>query len=308
MIHFIKRCGVLCALLLMLYTLFACAAAQTDAQLWEAYQQPNVCVEGQAYLELVPSVQPVRITDGEMPIWRFSLFMTETNGIAFIADSVAFTRFDAEHNVLAHVTFEGNEYAASYMPGPEFLPGETLGTTINQPADRTTHYGIALGGTDANGNTCDFRILVPLSHDVLAAETVDAFRVPGEGSSLIELTPSADPVYLEEIEFFNGLGWASSLTVSNISDGPVTLTDMRMVIFTEGEGTLVQLDYSGEALAIFAGVESNVLAPGESISFSDICPYQDLLGYGYRFTAQAEDGSIQTANRFFACVKEEKPE
>lgn len=306
MIHSIKRCSVLCAL--MLCTLCACAFAQTDAQLWEAYQQPSIRIDGQAYLELVPSVQPVCITDGDMPIWRFSLFMTETNGVGFTADSVAFTRFDEEHNVLAHVTFQGDEYAASYMPGPEYLPGETFGYTLNQPADRTAHYGITISGTDANGNACDFRILIPLSQEVLAAETPDAFRAPSEGSHLIELTPSSDPVYLEEIEFFNGLGWASSLTVSNVSDTPVTLADMRMVIFTEGEGTLVQLDYSGKAIAIFAGTQSNVIAPGDCITFSDICPYQDLLGYGYRFTAQTEDGSTQTANRFFACVKEEKPE
>ena len=303
----IKRSMALFALLTL--CLCSCAFAATGAELWAAYQQPNVRVDGQAYLELVPSVQPVCITDGEMPLWRFTLFMTETGGIPFTADSVAFTRFDAEHNVLAHVTYEGNEYAASYMPGPEYPANETTGFGINQPADRTAYYGITIGGVDANSNARSFRILVPLSQEVLAAEKPDNFRAPDEGSELLSLTPSADPVYLEELEFFGGgLGWSSSLTVTNMSASPVELTDMRMVMFTESEGTLVQLDYSGEAIAIFAGAQSNILAPGESLVFSDLCPHQDMIGYGYRFTARAEDGSTQTANRFFACVREEKPE
>lgn len=304
----VKHSRIACILLLMMLCVFCSAYAETDAELWASYQQPNVRTEGQAYIELIPSEQPVRITDGELPLWRFTLFMTETNGVPFTADSVAFTRFDAEQNVLAHVTYEGSEYFASYMPS-EFQPGDTTGFGINQPANSTTHYGIRLSGVDANGSARTFRILVPLSQEVLAYEKPEAFRTAGEGSSLIELVPSANPVYLEPLEFFDGgLGWASELTVRNISDQPVTLSSMCMVMFTQDEGTLVRLDYSDEAIAIFADTESNVLAPGESVGFSDVCPYQDMMGYGYRFTATAEDGSAQTANCFYACVAEEKSE
>ena len=304
----VKHSRIACILLLMMLCVFCSACAETDAELWAGYQQPNVLTEGQAYIELIPSVQPVCITDGDMPLWRFTLFMTETNGVPFTADCVTFTRFDAEQNVLAHVTFEGNEYAASYMPS-EFQPGDTTSFGINQPADRTTHYGIRLSGVDANGSACSFHVLVPMSQEILTAEKPDAFKAASEGSELIQLTPAADPVYLEELEFFDGgLGWASSLTVTNISDQNVQLTDMRMVLFTENEGVLVQLDYSDEAIAIFAGADSNVLAPGESMEFSDVCPYQDMMGYGFRFTAEDEDGNTQTTSYFYACVKEEKPE
>ena len=304
----VKHSRIACILLLMMLCVFCSAYAETDAELWASYQQPNVKTEGQAYIELLPSVQPVCVTDGDMPLWRFTLFMTETNGVPFTADSVAFTRFDAEQNVLAHVTYEGNEYAASYMPS-EFQPGDTMGFGINQPANRTAHYGIRLSGVDANGNAGSFHVLVPMSQEVLIAEKPAAFHASSEGSELITLTPSADPVYLEELEFFDGgLGWASSLTVTNVSDKNVTLTDMRMVMFTENESVLVQLDYSNEVIAIFAGTDSNVLAPGESMEFSDVCPYQDMMGYGFRFTAEDETGNTQTTSYFYPCVKEEKPE
>ena len=227
----------------------------------------------------------------------------------FTMDSVSFTRFDAEHNVLAHVTYEGDEFSAAFVPGPEYLPGETMGFTVNQPADSSTHYGLTFGGTDASGNARTFRVLVPLSQEMLETQKPDSFRASGEGSSLISLTPSADPVYLEPLDFLGGgLGWSSSLTVTNVSSQPIALNAMCMIMFTEDEGTLVRLDYSEEAIAIFAGMQSNVLAPGESAKFSDVCPYRDMMGYGYRFTATAEDGSTQTANCFYACVKEEKPE
>ena len=143
----------------------------------------------------------------------------------FTMDSVSFTRFDAEHNVLAHVTYEGDEFSAAFVPGPEYLPGETMGFTVNQPADSSTHYGLTFGGTDASGNARTFRVLVPLSQEMLAAEKPDSFRASGEGAK-----------------------------------------------------------------------------------FSDVCPYRDMMGYGYRFTATTEDGSTQTANCFYACIKEEKPE
>lgn len=303
-----KHSRMTCTILLLMLCLFCSAYAETDADLWASYQQPNVKTEGQAYLELIPSKQPVMLIQGDPNLWRFSLFLTETGGIPFTMNSVAFTRFDEGHNVLAHVVFDGNEFAAAHVPGPEYLPGETMGFTVNQPADSTTHYGLRFGGVDANGNECAFHVLVPLSQEFYAAEKPDDFRAAGEGSGLIELHAAADPVYLEEIELFGGLGWSSTLTITNVSDSPVELTSMRMIMFTEAENTLVQLDYDSAALAIHAGAESSILAPGESLDFSDLCPYQDMIGYGYRFSAKAQDGSTQTANCFYACVKEEKPE
>ena len=66
--------------------------------------------------------------------------------------------------------------------------------------------------------------------------------------------------------------------------------------------------FDSSAIADWAGVQSHVLAPGESIVLSDMCPLQSLMGFGYRFTASTEDGRTQCENLFVEMAKELKAE
>jgi len=304
-----KKTSIACVLLLVLC--FA-SAAQAENDLFSAYQQSAPRVEGQAYVEFIPfldSYRPVHSTDPNYPlIWQIGQFIKETNGVPFTVTAAVFTRFDAEHNVLINMHYEGDELDMVPLHSRELVPGEAYMYITHQPLDDTAWYGFRLDGVDANGNALSFCNLLELNPDpvdpVVPAEYADG-RV-GEG--LIAVSPSENPVYTAEHEFFGGnTGWAYDVVVQNISDKPVTLNRMSLAYFDE-ELTRFQYLVESQAIADWAGVQDNILEPGESIIFSDISPLQALTSIGYRFTASAEDGTMHAESILITLNKELKPQ
>jgi len=289
--------------------LFSIAAAESGEALYSVFQQPAERVEGQAYLEIRPFSTPVRPSfvafEPNFPLWQIGLFVKETGGVPMTLDAITFVRFDAEHNVLANVRYEGDELPYSGVSFTALEPGVAQMMTVSQPVDTTTEYGLLFEGTDANGHAIRATTLIPLSQELVKPQIVDAFRAEGEGDALITLTPSANPVYAREHEFFgNGLGWQYDVSIANTTDVPVSLDKMTLIYFNDEGNINFQYDVDGAAIADWIGLDSHVIAPGEAHLLSDICPMQSMQGAGYRFTVSTEDGRAQTVHLFIELSKE----
>lgn len=81
----------------MLCSCFAVAAAEEDS-LWEMFQQQPERLEGHAYVELIPMMEPVKLTcaqyGSEDVYWTLDFWLCETNNVGFTIEEERMVFFD----------------------------------------------------------------------------------------------------------------------------------------------------------------------------------------------------------------------
>ena len=132
---------------------------------WFLQEQPNEA--GKAYVRLYmhePIVKATRGTPSATPMWRFTLFLKEENGIGFTIQRADYVSFNGQEVLMVDsqtedVLHEGVSVTRIGFNQYRYLP------LSFEADDRTTGLGFALFGTDDNGQELSFHFYIPLENE-----------------------------------------------------------------------------------------------------------------------------------------------
>ena len=249
----------------------------------EWYQGEDENEPGKAYVKFIPTETEAKVCrrekEGPQVGWDVHFVYQEQNGINFTPERWTAVIFNADRSVRWTSTDMADEinYERLLLPN---VPN-TMGAFI--PVDASVGYGIAVEGTDANGNKLVFHGYIPLSQEeekVYVPADFQAEQTPEAGKAFLTATPAqkvVTPVYFDR---YNGDGWDMAAEFKNTSDVPFTVKGMISVLF-RGEEISFRNVYLAEQMLYWEELRDLTLQPGESFAHSSQCPVQDLTGIGY---------------------------
>lgn len=249
----------------------------------EWYQGEDENEPGKAYVKFIPTETEAKICsrekEGPQVGWDVHFVYQEQNGIRFTPEKWTAVIFNADRSVRWTRTDMANEinYERLLLPN---VPN-TMGSFI--PVDASIGYGIAVEGTDENGNRLVFHGYIPLSQEeekVYVPADFQAEQTPEAGKAFLTATPVQQvvtPVYFER---YNGDGWEMDAEFKNTSDVPFTVKGLISFLF-RGEEISFRNSYLAEQMLYWEELSDLTLQPGESFAHGSQCPVQDLTGIGY---------------------------
>lgn len=297
-----KKCSVLFSVLILFTVVlsFPALAQQQQPDVydyeWYLHLAPNE--EGKAYLAFWCDNAPIQLQHNpakdSMPYyWDICYSYEETNGVDFHVERVTEVFFNEENEICDVFVSEG-QACEFFVRGSVISAGMTGGTNIIRPASSDTGFGIAVSGTDANGNERTFGFYVPLSQEIqknYVLADVTAENIPEEGKAFMQLCPSENPAPLlvASDAFGGGNGWFYGFTMENQSE--ISFTPAELIeLFFVGEQCTSRFVYPAETMVNDWGYPAEY-RQGESASFGGGMPEQSVTGVGYLLRGVDENGN-----------------
>lgn len=132
------------------------------------YQQADEQQAGKAYVTISVDQDPVKgVLDhnrSDVPLWLFTLSMTEHNGIDFTVTEISFQEFNgtAPKGSGAH---NAEQIAGGW--GDNVIPANGMQYwSAGMPVQSISHRGYLIKGVDARGNELEFRGIVNFSQEL----------------------------------------------------------------------------------------------------------------------------------------------
>ncbi|MBR3873484.1 MAG: hypothetical protein IKJ26_04850 [Clostridia bacterium] len=299
MTKWVSKRVVLCVLMLAVISLtmgFACAQ-QEDVYDYEWYIQPVQREEGKAYLSFWCDNAPIKVNYApdrqDMPyFWDVFYQYEETNGVAFTVECITEVFFN-EENEVRDVFVSTGPACSRFCRNITIQPWEVGGTNINRPVSSDTGYGVAVSGTDANGNELTFGFYVPLSQEIQKNYTLDDLTKKIEkedGKAYMVLSPTENPApLLEKSDSFGGEnGWFYGFEILNQSEVAFTPDELIELCFYKGYVSW-QSVYSAQQMTDWGAPA--VYEPNTSWVMTGGMPQQDVSGVGYLLTGTDANGN-----------------
>lgn len=132
------------------------------------YQQADEQQAGKAYVTITVDQDPVKgVLDpnrSDVPLWLFTLSMTEHNGIDFTVTEISFQEFNGTAPKGSGV-HNAEQIAADW--GENIIPANGMQYWgAGMPVQNISHRGILIKGVDARGNELEFRGIVNFSQEL----------------------------------------------------------------------------------------------------------------------------------------------
>lgn len=291
-------------LLVLAMICLSSAAVAENEDVWALFQQQPERVEGQAYIELVPMMNPVKHTRVKDmgDIWKLDFWLAETNGVGFTIEEERIVHFDKDHRVLMDMTSQANEMIHFYVTEIE-ANGYYLFNDAYPRKDERAYIGILVTGTDANGNRQSFPMLMELSQEPVTAYTLDDFAKPGtEFEDLLITCLTESPIPLTED--VDGLWWITQVAVCNTSSEPMKIKEFDIIYFDENREAMNHLHMEGKSAALMlqGGVEE--LPANSAMLVNDWAPNEDRSAVALRFVLTNAQGEERTATVALELSKE----
>lgn len=297
MAKWLNKRVVLCFVALVLICMNRACAQQEDVYDYEWYIQPAQREEGKAYLSFWCDNAPVKVTHApdhqDMPyFWDIYYQYEESNGVAFKVERVTEVFFN-EKNEVRDVYVSTGAGCSRFCRSITIQAGEMGGTNIIRPVSSDTGFGVAVSGTDANGNELTFGFYVPLSQEIQKNYTlsdVTKTTAKEEGKAYMALVPTENPApLLKNAEPFDGgNGWFYGFEMSNQSNVAFFPDELIEVGFYNGHMSW-KTTYSAAQLTEWgapAVYEQNV-----AWTMTGGMPEQDVSGIGYLLNGTDANGN-----------------
>lgn len=281
----------LLCLLLVLCSCFAVAAAEEDS-LWEMFQQQPERLEGHAYVELIPMMEPVKLTcaqyGSEDVYWTLDFWLCETNNVGFTIEEERMVFFDQNLTPVRDITGGADELFHFYTN--QINPGDFMLFNDAYPKDeRLAYIGMMITGTDANGHKLSFPMLYELSQEFTTSYTAE------------ELAQQTTSVTLPDER--GRTTWPFALLLREEAGVGVQVEQIRVVpIFADG--THQRVDYSRDELASRCQ-SSHIDRYGVMLLFIELATEKDkeLTGVGFHIFI-TNDKNQQIECRYYASADE----
>lgn len=151
--------GLLCAL----------PAVDNGGYSLEWFEREQQSEAGKAFVRLYthePSVKARRGTPTATPMWRFSIFMKEENGVGFTVERADYVYFSGRSVRMIDSQTEDCLHEGLVTTKARIGFNQYRQIYIKMGADdTTTGMGLALFGTDDNGNDMSFHIYLPFENE-----------------------------------------------------------------------------------------------------------------------------------------------
>lgn len=294
----------LLCLLLVLCSCFAVAAAEEDS-LWEMFQQQPERLEGHAYVELIPLMEPVKLTraqyGSEDVYWTLDFWLCETNNVGFTIEEERVVFFDQNLTPVRDITGGADELFHFYTN--QINPGDFMLFNDAYPKDESLAYiGMMITGTDANGHKMTFPMLYELSQEFTTSYTAEELAQQTTSESLLMIPSGESPLKLQEME--DGLWWITEVTVNNPTEEPMQIKDFDICYFNTAGVAAAHLHMDGKAAALMCGSPSTELPAHSSLLIGDWCPNGDLGAMAVRLTTTDPAGNEHVAVLYRELSKE----
>ncbi len=284
-------------LFLLLLLLSCTAAAQAeDLSVWELFQQQPERLENHAYVELIPLMDPLKLTaaqNGEHDqYWTLDFWLCETNNVGFTIEEERMVFFDQELTPVRDIRAAADELFHFYTN--QINPGDFLLFYDAYPKDeRLSHIGVMITGTDANGHRMSFPMVYNLSQEFVEDYTMDELAQAPACDKLLLMPNGESPLKL--IEEPDGLWWVTELGVNNPTEDPLTIRSFDIFYFNQAHAAVTHLHMDNKAAALMCSLPSGELPPHESTLIGDWCPDGDKSAMAIRLAVADPQGEEHVA-------------
>lgn len=297
------RLFILLALLLC-FSVGAALAEETSA--WDAFQQAPQRVEGHAYIELIPMMNPVRLTNAqngsENEYWALDYWLAETNRVGFTVETHRLVHFDKDHNALMDITYAAEEVPMLYYT-TQIAPGEVLLFNDAYPKNEKVAYiGVIVSGTDAAGLQMSFPMLMELSMEPVISYSMDELKNTATSEAISVESLYGSPLKLNEME--DGLWWVTEVVAVNTTEETMTLQSFDILYYNLEGQPMIQLHMEGKAAAYMCGRTTAEVGPQEEMYVCDWSPNQARSAVGLRFVLTDAQGTEHVAAMLLELSKE----
>ena len=284
--------------LFLLLLLLGCitAAQAEDLSVWESFQQQPERLEGHAYIELLPLMEPVKLTAAqngeEDQYWTLDFWLCETNGVGFTIEEERLVFFDQSLTPVRDISAPADElfhfYTNQINPGDFLLFGDAY------PKDeRLSHIGLMITGTDANGHKMTFPMVYTLSQEFVDDYTMEELAQAPSCDHLLLMPNGGSPLLLKEEP--DGLWWITELGVNNPTDDPLTIKSFDIFYFNLEGVAVAHLHMDNKAAALMCGLPTTELPSHESMLIADWCPDGDKSAMAIRLAVTDPQGEEHVA-------------
>ena len=291
-------------MLLVLCSCFAAASAEEES-LWAMFQQQPERLEDHAYVELIPLMEPVKLTraqnGSEDVYWTLDFWLCETNNVGFTIEEERLVFFDQNLTPVRDITGGADELFHFYTN--QINPGDFMLFNDAYPKDeRLAYIGMMITGTDANGHKLSFPMLYELSQEFVTSHTAEELAAQTSSESLLLIPNGESPLKLREME--DGLWWITEVTVNNPTAEPMLIKDFDIYYFNTAGAAVTHLHMDGLAAALMCGSSSQELPAQSSWLIGDWNPNGDKGAMAVRLTTTDPAGNEHVAVLYRELSKE----
>lgn len=283
--------------------------AQEEALPWDWYQQPVINESGKPYVTITPIASTNKLKHASNQTyeyyWQCSYHAQEKNGFDFHMNRVAYTLFNSESQIGHIMNYTGD--GLQEIAGTLLSANKDFYYNINIGVNDYIGMGIALYGTDENGNDITFGGYLPFSHEMEEVEYAQAYQteIPREdGKGYLSLTAKENPVSPIESDAFqnDGKGWYYGFTMKNDSALDIHIEKAEEIYFDSTGEEVVRDRYSSDDLTGFWG--SVDLSPNATIDWNGAMPLQEAGGVGYLIVYTDANGNEMESRIYIELLQE----
>lgn len=294
-------------LLLLLALVFTCTfslAMAEETSVWDQFQVKAEPQEGQAYIEVIPMNDPVKLTNvNGNDIWRLDFWVMETNGVGFTMEEFRTVHFDKDHNAIFDLTNTMDEMYLMFYTTYVEPYGYYMFNDAYPKEEGLSNVGVMITGTDDNGNKLTFSTVMNLSEEKFTDYTMADFAPVGTTfDNILFTSEKGDTICL--IEDAGELWWATSVYVCNTSSEVLTIKEAGIYYFNSDGTSYSSLSTSGKSAAVFCQGGVKTLEPNTAFLIHDWCPNGDLSAVGLRVVLENPLGETSEGTLLLNLSKE----